>query len=148
MKRCFGDKEEKVPTAELMSAIGTGPVCIKFTANWCGPCKRIHPHYQQCISQTKSPAQFLVVDIDTVKQLSGVFEIQNLPTFVFLRDGVEFTRMEGGDPVKLKNMIDAFDKTNQELAAPNQSENTAPPTQVLMEDADPQPAVQSIPPIV
>ena len=44
--------------------------------------------------------------------MSDKFEISSLPTFVFLRDGVEYSRLEGGDASNLQAAILAFDEAN------------------------------------
>ena len=44
----------------------TKPLFVKFTATWCGPCKRIAPYVSEFINQegVKDKIQYLEIDID------------------------------------------------------------------------------------
>ena len=42
----------------------TGLVVLRFTATWCGPCKRIDPVIQQWIKTMPSSVHFYTLDVD------------------------------------------------------------------------------------
>ncbi len=65
---------------------------IYFTAAWCGPCKMIRPMIQELIGER---LEINIVDVDQNQQLAIQYKIQNVPTFVFLKDGVEIDRKIG-----------------------------------------------------
>lgn len=71
-------------------------VVIDFFATWCGPCKRIAPMYEE-LSKKFTKVTFLKVDVDESEEIASKFCIQSLPTFVFLKNGVEVHRIEGAD---------------------------------------------------
>jgi len=73
-----------------------GAVVMDFFATWCGPCKRIAPAFEE-LSKKFSNVTFLKVDVDDSEDIASKYGIQSLPTFVFLKNGVEVHRIEGAD---------------------------------------------------
>lgn len=74
----------------------TGAVVIDFFATWCGPCKRIAPTYEK-LSEAFTTVQFLKVDVDESPELVNTYDVNAMPTFVFLKDGKVVKRVEGAD---------------------------------------------------
>lgn len=73
-----------------------GSVVIDFFATWCGPCKTIAPVFEK-LAQIYPSISFLKVDVDESAELAEKFEIQAMPTFLFLKDGRIVKRIEGAD---------------------------------------------------
>ena len=46
-------------------------VIIKFTATWCGPCKKINPLCNQYISKLPNNIKFYEIDVDESLELYG-----------------------------------------------------------------------------
>ena len=78
-----------------------GPVVIDFFATWCGPCKRIAPTYEK-LSESFPGIVFLKVDVDESPEIVNQYDINAMPTFVFLKDGKEVKRVEGADMAGLE----------------------------------------------
>lgn len=78
-----GDKEE------FDKIVQNGITVAKFSAAWCGPCKRIAGIYHQFSLLLKDKVTFLHIDVDHAKELSRRERIEAMPTFVFFKDGVE-----------------------------------------------------------
>jgi thioredoxin 1 len=64
-----------------------------FTADWCGPCKKVRPIVEQ-INQD-STVKFQLVDVDSEIDLVKAFEIKSVPTFILIKDGEVVNRMTG-----------------------------------------------------
>jgi thioredoxin 1 len=64
-----------------------------FTADWCGPCKKVRPIVEQ-INQD-STTKFQLVDVDSEIDLVKAFEIKSVPTFILIKDGEVVNRMTG-----------------------------------------------------
>lgn len=74
----------------------TGSVVIDFFATWCGPCKKVAPVFEK-LAEVYPSISFLKVDVDESPELAEKFEIQAMPTFLFLKDGRIVKRIEGAD---------------------------------------------------
>lgn len=64
-----------------------------FTADWCGPCKKVRPVVEQ-INQD-SPIKFQLIDVDSELDLVKAFEIKSVPTFILIKDGEVVNRITG-----------------------------------------------------
>ena len=69
------------------------PVVIKFSADWCGPCKRMAPFFKKASSTCSDKAHFYEINVDTTpKILKTLFNISVVPTVVYLKQGTEIGR--------------------------------------------------------
>lgn len=70
---------------------------INFTATWCGPCKMMKP----ILDEIQDEYPDLVIhktDIDVETDKVKEYDIQSVPTYVILKDGVEIDRVIGAKP--------------------------------------------------
>jgi thioredoxin 1 len=67
---------------------------IKFSAQWCGPCKRLAPIYDSIKAAAKD-VDFKEIDIDDSPAMAAQYNIMSIPTLVFEKDGVEISRLVG-----------------------------------------------------
>lgn len=63
---------------------GTNPAIIDFYADWCGPCKMVAPALEQLSEEYDGKLDIYKVDTDKEQELSTVFGIQSIPTFLFI----------------------------------------------------------------
>ena len=61
---------------------------LKFSANWCKPCKIL-------ASTLKDAAEVTSIDVEQDIETARKYNIRNVPTLVFLKDGVEVHRVIG-----------------------------------------------------
>ncbi len=74
----------------------SGKVVIDFYANWCGPCKKFAPKFEDLSKKEEfKSVTFLKVDVDENELLSQKYDISSLPTFVFVKDNKILFRLEG-----------------------------------------------------
>jgi thioredoxin 1 len=64
-----------------------------FTADWCGPCKKVRPIVEAINSD--STIKFKLIDVDSEMDLVRAFEIKSVPTFILIKDGEVVNRMTG-----------------------------------------------------
>jgi len=79
----------------LNQFIGKGDVVLKFFAYYCGPCKNMAPHIDD-LAQEMSECTFVKVQWEMFPGLVTRFGITSIPTLIFLRDGKEIGRYDGG----------------------------------------------------
>ncbi len=73
-------------------------VIIDFYADWCGPCKRFGPIFEEVSREYDASYAFIKLNIDgaSAKAVADQYHVRSIPTIVFLKDGVEIGREVGG----------------------------------------------------
>ena len=84
---------------------GERPAIIDFYADWCGPCKMVAPILEQLSEEYAGQVIFYKVDTEKEDELSGVFGIQSIPTFLFLPVGGDPMMQPGALPKKTFQQI-------------------------------------------
>lgn len=64
---------------------------LRFTADWCGPCKSL----AKSIEELKPDVKITVVDIDEHMVKAQKYRIRAVPTMVAIHEGVELGRKVG-----------------------------------------------------
>jgi len=80
-------------------------VVCKFTADWCGPCKKIQPLYEQLACEFSKSASFCLVDVDDLEDIAADYKVAMMPTFLVLKKGEEVARVSGSDEQKLRDLV-------------------------------------------
>jgi thioredoxin 1 len=63
---------------------GELPAIIDFYADWCGPCKSVAPVLEELSNEYEGKVNIYKLDTDKEAELSAVFGIQSIPTFLFI----------------------------------------------------------------
>ncbi|KAF6144117.1 hypothetical protein GIB67_004790 [Kingdonia uniflora] len=61
-------------------------VVVDFTASWCGPCRFIAPILIE-LAKKMPNVIFLKVDVDELKPVAEEWQVNAMPTFIFLKEG-------------------------------------------------------------
>ena len=76
---------------------------LDFWAEWCGPCRMLHPIMDQI--KTKNPGLVIhKINVDENRETAIEFGVRSLPTVLLIKDGQEVERATG-----LKN-LDLYQK--------------------------------------
>jgi len=64
-------------------------VIVKFTADWCQPCKMIEPHLIKIAKEYDGKIKFYEVDVENEENSEIVtkYDITNLPTLLIFKEG-------------------------------------------------------------
>jgi thioredoxin 1 len=63
---------------------GQLPAIIDFYADWCGPCRSVAPVLDELSKEYDGKLLIYKIDTDKEAELSGLFGIQSIPTFLFI----------------------------------------------------------------
>ena len=69
-------------------------VFIMFSAEWCGPCKRIKPIVNEKKLKNTN-LTFILLDIDQNDELAMYFKIKSIPTMIIFQNKKEIGRLNG-----------------------------------------------------
>ena len=61
------------------------PVIVDFHAVWCGPCKAQAPVLKQVADELGERIRIIKVDVDKNNKLASRYQIQGVPTVLFLK---------------------------------------------------------------
>ncbi len=75
-------------------------VLVDLWAEWCGPCKMMEPVLEEIAGEMEESLQVVKINIDQNKETPMKFNVMNIPTLLFLKDGKEVDRVIGVVPKK------------------------------------------------
>ncbi|KAJ8708069.1 hypothetical protein PYW08_010435 [Mythimna loreyi] len=88
-----------------LTEAGEKLVIIDFMATWCGPCKMIGPKLDEMASEMADSIVVLKVDVDECEDIATEYNINSMPTFVFVKSSKKIEEFSGANVDKLRNTI-------------------------------------------
>ncbi len=80
----FKEKIFDYDSGEEWQYKGDAPAIIDFYADWCGPCKTVAPVLEELSKEYENKVHIYKIDTEKEAQLSALFGIQSIPTFLFI----------------------------------------------------------------
>ena len=79
-------------------------VFVDFWADWCGPCQRFAPVYED-VSTQHDGIVFAKVDTEAEQALAAAVNITSIPTLMAFRDGILVFRQAGAPQGVLQSLV-------------------------------------------
>ena len=95
----------ETPVIELTSQnfnqeiVNNDLLLVDFWAEWCGPCKSMHPIFTRMAKKYKQ-VRFARVNVDNAQDIAMRYGVQSIPTFIMFKNGEIVNQMVGavGEP--------------------------------------------------
>ena len=94
----FKEQVFNYETEKEWKYLGNKPAIIDFYADWCGPCKMVAPILEELSEEYKEDLVIYKVNTDIEQELSSVFGIQSIPSFLFIDSDGEPKMQPGAFP--------------------------------------------------
>jgi thioredoxin len=71
------------------------PVVVDFGATWCGPCQMVAPIIEELAHEYDGRVVIGKCDVDQDTDLPGRFNVRNIPTILFIKNGEVVSKLVG-----------------------------------------------------
>lgn len=107
---------------DVLEASLTSVVLVRFTADWCGPCKQLAPLIDKAVAEVgHGRVSQVVIDIDRQRLIAEQFRIQSVPTvYAFVggqpMDGFVGAKSEREIKAWIEKLLTALPPTEEEVS--------------------------------
>ena len=63
------------------------PVIVDFYAEWCGPCQKLAPVFDELSKELANKFKLVKVNIDEQRDLAISYNVSSIPTTLFIKNG-------------------------------------------------------------
>lgn len=101
-------KETELTSENFDSVVSQGVTLVDFWAEWCGPCKMMHPVLEEIATEYDGKVTVGKVNVDNESDLAVKYNVSSIPTLLLMKDGEvqnQFVGVTSKDD--LKKAIDA-----------------------------------------
>lgn len=75
------------------------PVVVDCWADWCGPCQRFAPIFEEAAASLEPKFRLAKLDTDANRQTAAHLGIRSIPTLIVFKGGKETARISGAMPL-------------------------------------------------
>ena len=85
---------KEIEETNFFEEVKEGITLVDFYANWCGPCRMLHPIIED-LSNERSEVTFKQIDVDKAPNISKEYGVMSIPTLILFKDGKEVAKTVG-----------------------------------------------------
>jgi thioredoxin 1 len=74
------------------------PVVVDFWAEWCGPCRLVHPELEKIATEYEGKIKVVKLNIDEAPSIAAKYGIMSIPTIALFVDGDVRSQVVGARP--------------------------------------------------
>jgi thioredoxin 1 len=74
------------------------PVIVDFWAEWCSPCRLVHPELEKIATEYEGKVTVVKVNIDQAPSIAAKYGIMSIPTIALFVDGEVKSQVIGARP--------------------------------------------------
>ncbi|MCX8158896.1 MAG: thioredoxin [Candidatus Pacearchaeota archaeon] len=75
--------------------IAKGDCVVDFYAEWCVPCQKLKPVFEDVAKTLKEKTKFGKMNIDGNEEVAQEYIVMSVPTLIFFKNGKEINRVNG-----------------------------------------------------
>lgn len=81
--------------SNLEEVLSSEYVIIDVYANWCGPCRRFGPIFEEVAALQGEKYKFAKADVDGDSEVSTTYQVSTVPTVLFIKNKIVLGRHTG-----------------------------------------------------
>jgi len=74
------------------------PFLLDFSAEWCAPCKAIHPVIKDLAAEYAGKVSFGQLDIEKSSKIAAKYQVASIPTLLLFHHGKVLGQLTGAHP--------------------------------------------------